>query len=295
MRLVQTRTKHNAQFFREQIAEVGLDMMLIPGGEFMMGSPEEEIVGASLGDSPHRFSNESPQHPVTVPDFYMGKYPITQAQWRAVVNDKSVDSDLNPEPAHFKGDAASPRDNHPVEQVSWFEATKFCTKLSQLTGRKYRLPSEAEWEYACRAGDKKNNPFHFGPTITTDLANYRGTDSEEYKWSGSYGDGPKGIYREETTPVEMFSPNAFGLYDMHGNVWEWCQDHWHDNYTGAPADGSAWIDSDAEEKAPRMLRGGCWFVNPCYCRSACRFSYNDPDLHSNDIGFRVVSEAARTL
>jgi formylglycine-generating enzyme required for sulfatase activity len=286
MRLVQTRTKHTAQFFREQIAEGSLDMMLIPGGEFMMGSPEEEI---------DRFSNESPRHLVTVPDFYMGKYPITQAQWRAVVNDQSVDSDLNPEPAHFKGDAASPRDNHPVEQVSWFEATKFCTKLSQLTGRKYRLPSEAEWEYACRAGDKKNNPFHFGPTITTDLANYRGTDSEEYKWSGSYGDGPKGIYREETTPVGMFSPNAFGLYDMHGNVWEWCQDHYHDSYTGAPADGSAWIDFDAEKNAPRMLRGGSWNFNPLSCRSACRNFCNYPDFHYFNIGFRVVSEAARTL
>jgi formylglycine-generating enzyme required for sulfatase activity len=279
MRLVQTRTKHTAQFFREQIAEVSLDMMLIPVGKFMMGSSEGEI---------DRFPDEGPQHPVTVPDFYIGKYPITQAQWRAVVNAESVDAPLNPEPSHFEGD------NCPVEQVSWFEATKFCTKLSQLTGRKYRLPSEAEWEYACRAG-VENSPFHFGPTITTDLANYRGTDDEKYKWYGSYGDGPKGIYREETTPVGMFPPNAFGLYDMHGNVWEWCQDHYHDSYTGAPADGSAWIDSEAEENAPRMLRGGGWFSYPQDCRSACRYSYINPDNHSNDIGFRVVSEAARTL
>jgi formylglycine-generating enzyme required for sulfatase activity len=281
MRLVQTRTKHTAQFFREQLnAEVSLDMMLIPGGEFLMGSPKDEI---------DRFSNEGPQHPVTVPDFYMGKYPITQAQWRAVVNAESVDAPLNPEPSHFEKDG----DNRPVEQVSWFEATKFCAKLSQLTGRKYRLPSEAEWEYACRAGTE--TPFHFGPTITTDLANYRGTDNEEYKWSGSYGDGPKGIYRKETTPVGMFSPNAFGLYDMHGNVWEWCQDHDHDSYTGAPADGRAWIDLDAKKDAARMLRGGGWISNPRFCRSACRGNYDDPDYHLNDIGFRVVSEAARTL
>jgi formylglycine-generating enzyme required for sulfatase activity len=280
MRLVQTRTKHTAQFFREQIAEVSLDMMLILGGKFMMGSPEEEI---------DRFSNEGPQHPVTVPDFYMGKYPITQAQWRAVVNAEPTDADLNPAPSYFGEDG----DNRPVERVSWFEATKFCAKLSQLTGRKYRLPSEAEWEYACRAGVE--SPFHFGPTITTDLANYRGTDNEKYKWSGSYGNGPKGLYREETTPVGIFYPNAFGLYDMHGNVWEWCQDHYHASYTGAPADGSAWVDSDAEENAPRMLRGGGWFDDPQVCRSACRFNYFNPDYHDFIIGFRVVCEAARTL
>jgi formylglycine-generating enzyme required for sulfatase activity len=286
MRLVQTRTKHTAQFFREQIAEVSLDMMLIPGGKFMMGSPEDEI---------DRSPNEGPQHPVTVPAFYLGKYPITQAQWRAVVN--AVDSDLDPEPAHFKGYprrySASPKDNHPVEQVTWFDATEFCIKLSQLTGRTYRLPSEAEWEYACRAGTE--TPFYFGPSITTELANYRGTDREKYKWSGSYGDGPRGIFREETTPVGMFPPNVFGLYDMHGNAWEWCQDHYHDSYTGAPENGSAWIDPNAKKDVNRMLRGGGWNDNPQNCRSAFRFCLNNPDLHFHFIGFRVVSEAARTV
>ncbi len=281
MRLVQTRTKHTAQFFREQLsAEVSLDMMLIPGGEFMMGSPEEEI---------DLSSTEGPQHPVTVPTFYLGKYSITQAQWRTVV--KAMDSDLNPEPAYFKGDAAWHKDNYPVEEVSWFEATEFCTQLSQLTGRTYRLPSEAEWEYACRA--RTTTPFHFGPTITTDLVNYRGTDHKESNLSGSYGNVPQGIYRKETTRVGMFPPNTFGLYDMHGNVWEWCQDHYHDSYTGAPVDGSAWIDPDARRYSYRMLRGGSWIGNPQNCRSACRNDWGNPENHLNHIGFRVVSEAAR--
>jgi formylglycine-generating enzyme required for sulfatase activity len=276
MRLIQTSKKHTAQLFRERLnADVSLSMIVIPGGEFTMGSPEDEI---------DRHSNEGPQHFVTVPAFYMAQSPITQAQWRAVVNAEPMDFELNAEPSHFVGD------NRPVEKVSWFEATKF----SQITSRQYRLPSEAEWEYACRAG-VKNSPFHFGPTITTDLANYRGTDSEEYKWSGSYGDGPKGIYREETTSVGMFSPNSFGLYDMHGNVWEWCQDHYHENYTGAPIDGTEWIDSNAKENAPRMLRGGGWSLNPQNCRSACRNNRNYPDYRNDVIGFRVVSEAAKTL
>ena len=246
-----------------------------------MGSPENE---------PERSDNESPQHLVTVPSFLIGKYPITQAQYEAVIGTN---------PAHFEGN------NRPVETVSWKDAIAFCTQLSQKTGRPYRLPSEAEWEYACRAnpvaragslraGDAIGNgtvtPFHFGETITTDLANYRGTDNKEYNRSGSYGGGPKGIYREETTPVGSFPANAFGLYDMHGNVWEWCQDHWHSNYEGAPTDGSAWIDPKAEKDANRLLRGGSWDYDPWYCRSACRID-NDPGNRNYNIGFRVVCSA----
>ncbi|MFM7326286.1 MAG: formylglycine-generating enzyme family protein, partial [Nodosilinea sp.] len=197
----------------------GLEMVAIPAGTFLMGSPEDEV---------DRYDAEGPQHEVRVASFFMAKYPITQAQWRQVAQLERVNRDLDPDPAYFKGD------NRPVEQVSWHEATEFCARLSRLSGREYRLPSEAEWEYACRAGTP--TPFHFGETITTDLANYNGNNT--------YNQGPKGIYREETTEVGSFAPNPFGLYDMHGNVWEWCQDHWHDNYAeDPPRDGSAWLFS----------------------------------------------------
>jgi formylglycine-generating enzyme required for sulfatase activity len=264
------RKIHTARFFQEKLSDtVSLDMVLIPGGSFLMGSPENES---------DRFDAESPQHPVTVPTFCMGKYPITQAQYEAVTGNN---------PASFKeNDRAADR---PVENVSWDDAVRFCEQLSQWAGQEYRLPSEAEWEYACRAGT--TTPFHFGETITTDLANYDGTDDADGKWSGSYGRGPKGIYRQETTPVGIFPPNAFGLYDMHGNVWEWCLDHWHGSYKGAPIDGSAWL---SEEKSPnRLLRGGSWFFIPRYCRSAVRYNYS-PGHRDDTFGFRVVCFAART-
>ena len=182
----------------------------------------------------------------------MGKYPITQAQWQIVAGFPQEKLQLQPEPSRFKGD------NRPVEQISWYDAVEFCARLSQKTGRNYRLPTEAEWEYACRAGT--NSAFHFGETITTDIANYRGTDDEEYGWKGNYGEGPKGEYREETTPVDKFSyANAFGLCDMHGNVWEWCEDYWHENYKGAPSDGSAWLTGNDDI---RVVRGGSWFNDP---------------------------------
>ncbi|MFM6081165.1 MAG: formylglycine-generating enzyme family protein, partial [Dolichospermum sp.] len=140
-----------------------------------------------------------------------------------------------------------------------------------------RLPSEAEWEYACRAGT--TTPFHFGDTITTELANYNGNYN-------TYGDGPKGVYRGETTEVGSFKiANEFGLYDMHGNVWEWCQDDRHNNYKGAPTDGSAWISNNA--KSDKLLRGGSWYDNPDYCRSAYR-SCNDAGFDYSTLGFRVV-------
>jgi formylglycine-generating enzyme required for sulfatase activity len=267
MPLLLKKQKHTAKFFREKLNDsVGLDMMLIPGGKFLMGSPEDEI---------DRSSKESPQHPVAVPTFCMGKYPITQAQWQAVAN-------FTPE---LK--ANSPRfivDELPVSSIFWDEATKFCAALSILTQRQYRLPSEAEWEYACRAGT--TTPFHFGETISTDLANYDVIDDKNNKWFGSYGKESKEIYRRETTPVGIFPPNAFGLYDTHGNVWEWCQDTWHNNYDGAPDDGSAWIDGNDYH----LLRGGSWFSLPRSCRSA----YRGHDLSRNDnVGFRVVCEAAR--
>ena len=200
----------------------------------------------------------------------MGRYPVTQAQWRAVVSLPKVARDLESEPSYFKGD------NRPVESVSWLEATEFCDRLSKHTGRQYQLPSEAQWEYACRAGTQ--TPFYFGDTISTNVANYDG----DY----TYADGPSGEYRGETTPVEHFGiANGFGLSDMHGNVWEWCQDHWHDDYLDAPTDGSAWIEGG--NSARRVLRGGSWSSNPWSCRSASR-NYIRPGFRDFFIGFRVV-------
>ena len=262
-----------AQYFTENLSsEVILDMAAIPGGTFTMGSPANEK------DS---YDDERPQHQVTVPPFFLGKYPITQAQWRAIASrtDLKLKQDLDLNPAHFKDRPDS--DRRPVEQVNWYDAIEFCARLSKLTGREYRLPSEAEWEYACRAGT--TTPFYFGETITGELANYNA--------SNTYADEPKGEYREETTPVGQFSPNAFGLYDMHGNVWEWCADTWHDNYDGAPTDGSVWIENGNDNRSP--LRGGSWCDDPDNCRSASRDSYNRRDNFSNN-GFRVVCGAGRT-
>ena len=250
-----------ARYFLEYLGNgVKLEMAAIPGGTFMMGSPENEI-GISAW--------ESPQHQVTVPSFFMGKYSVTQVQYQAI---------MGTNPSYFKGS------NRPVEQVSWNNAVAFCQKLSQKTGKNYRLPSEAEWEYACRAGT--NTPFHFGETITTDLANYGG--------NYTYGQGPQGVCRKGTREVGSFGlANNFGLYDMYGNVWEWCQDNWHTNYEGAPTDGSAWLDNKKRKNA-RLLRGGSWDSNPEVCRSAFRGNNSLVDDTYN-IGFRVVcSGAART-
>ena len=265
--LVIHKRRQQAQYFVEDLGKLAiLDMVLIPAGSFLMGSPDDEL---------ERSESEIPQHPVTVKTFFMGKYPVTQSQWSAVATMPQVNLELNPDPSHFKGE------DRPVENVSWFEAVEFCDRLSQHTDRPYRLPSEAEWEYACRA--ETTTPFHFGETITPDLANYNG--------SYTYGRGTKGIYRKETTPVGSFRvANAFGLYDMHGNVWEWCQDHWHDNYKGAPPDGSAWVDAEAEKEAMRVLRGGYWNNHPGDCRSACRDDLI-PGFRNYYIGFRVVCSA----
>ncbi|MDE5123725.1 MAG: formylglycine-generating enzyme family protein, partial [Trichodesmium sp. St19_bin1] len=170
----------------------------------------------------------------------------------------------------------------PVERVSWNNATEFCEKLSKKTGRDYRLPSEAEWEYTCRAGT--TTPFYFGETITGELANYEASET--------YADEPKREYREQTTPVGQFPPNAFGLYDMHGNVWEFCQDVWHSNYDGTPVDGSAWVNGG--NSSLRVARGGSWVNYPRWCRSAFRFSYNSVVAVNANMGFRVVSVPPRT-
>ncbi len=259
-----------------RLKPIGLEMVAIPGGTFIMGSPPEEL---------EHQEDESPQHSVTVQPFFMGKYQVTQAQWRFVAHLPQVNKELNPDPSNFKGDGSTSLTNHrPVEQVSWEDAVEFCDRLSQYTGRTYRLPSEAEWEYACRAGT--TTPFHFGETITTDLVNYNG--------NYTYGQGSKGVYRKETTEVGSFGvANNFGLYDMHGNVWEWCQDDWHSDYEGAPIDGSAWLNNE-EDNNGKLLRGGSWDSLPEYCRSAFRYLSDLDDLNGH-LGFRVVCcGAART-
>jgi formylglycine-generating enzyme required for sulfatase activity len=212
----------------------------------------------------------------------MGKYPITQAQWQAIAATAKIDIDLETNPSNFKGNEL------PVESVNWYQATEFCKRLSRETKQEYRLPSEAEWEYACRAGT--TTPFYFGETIAGELANYNAS----YTYSGE----PKGEYRQQTTPVGQFPPNAFGLYDMHGNVWEWCADSWHDtdswhdNYNDAPKDGSAWTENGDDNRSP--LRGGSWCIDPIFCRSAYR-SFNFRRGYSSYYGFRVVCGAGRTL
>ena len=258
---------------RQKIEDLGngieLEMVYIPGGTFSMGSQYPK--------------SESPQHDVTVPPFFVGKYSVTQGQWRVIASrtDLKVELDLEPEPSFFENPYNSiDRWQRPVEHVNWYEAVEFCERLLKLTGRKYRLPSEAEWEYACRAGT--TTPFYFGETITTKLVNYN---------------SPKGGYRRQTTPVGLFPPNAFGLCDMHGNVQEWCADDSHDNYVGAPKDGSAWVDSNKKyptESYP-LLRGGSWADNPDDCRSAIRSYYIRRDDHDSYTGFRVVCDGGRTL
>jgi len=208
---------------------------------------------------------------VTVPAILMSKYPITFSQWKAVASLQPVHRKLKLRP--------SPRNwgaKRPVVEVSWHDAIEFCDRLSKETGHTYRLPTEAEWEYACRAGT--TTPFHFGRTITSDLANYDGTCI--------YHSEPKGVSRAKTLQVgELKFSNAFGLFDMHGNVWEWCQDHWHENYNGAPINGEVWIDIINNQAY--VIRGGSWFNEPSNCRSTYRQRRNSEQT-ANHIGFRIV-------
>ena len=255
---VEQRQRHRRELLTESLAEgVELELMSIPSGEFMMGSPDDE---------PEHDDDESPQHSVTVSSFYMGRYPITQAQYEAVMGN-------NPATQYDSDRFVAP--DKPVVGVSWEDAQAFCQKLSEQTGKEYRLPSEAEWEYACRAGT--TTPFYFGEMITTEVSNYNGS---------SFNGGPEGRYREQIISVTEFDhANAFGLSDMHGNVREWCLDHWHDHYDAAPSDGSAWIEGG--DSSYRVYRGGSWNNVPRHCRSAFR-GHLTPDSQSFNLGFRVV-------
>jgi formylglycine-generating enzyme required for sulfatase activity len=261
----------SASIFTETLgASVGLDMVSIPAGVFTMGSPQYE---------PERRANEGPQHSVTLGRFFIGAFPVTQAQWAAVVtaHPAKLAHGLDPYPSFFKGD------DLPVESIAWNQADEFCRRLAEMTRRDYRLPSEAEWEYSCRAGS--TGPFNVGPTITTDLANYCGEGgavcgqsggksvaSDVYDGvtygSGAYDQGPAGTFRRTTPPQGTFPPNRFGLYDMHGNVWEYCLDIANPTYADAPADGGAYLSGPPE--SDRILRGGSWSHNPAICRSAYR-------------------------
>jgi formylglycine-generating enzyme required for sulfatase activity len=248
---------------------VDLELALILGGEFQMGSPEDE--------ENHR-SNEF-LHRVTIPTFFMARTPVTQAQWRSIAKLPKIKTQLKSNPSNFKDNDALP-----VEQVSWDDAIEFCLRLSKKTGRTYRLPSEAEWEYACRAGT--TTPFHFGETIDANLANYDG--------NYTYRKGEKGPYRQKTTPVKTFPPNPWGLYDMHGNVYEWCQDDYESDYNLCPSDGAPYLAESQKERPSKVLRGGSWFSPPWDCRSASRRSPSRA-FHDDFIGFRVVCSASRAL
>jgi formylglycine-generating enzyme required for sulfatase activity len=249
------------QTFQENLGnDCWLKMVEIPAGKFLMGSPETE---------PDRKDAESPQHEVTVSSFFMAEFPVTQAQWREIASLRPIKRWLNPDPSRFKfypqRDEIVKGDLLPVEQVSWYDAIEFCVRLRRLTGKNYRLPSEAEWEYACRAGT--TTPYYFGENLDQNLANY-------------------GQNVGQTTPLGTYLPNAFGLQDMHGNVWEWCDDRWHENHEKAPINGRSWNDNHSQSST-RVLRGGSWYVNPKYCRSAYRDGIN-ADLCSDVIGFRLA-------
>jgi formylglycine-generating enzyme required for sulfatase activity/uncharacterized caspase-like protein len=284
----QSRT---AKFFTESLStDSGLELAVIPSGQYLMGSPENE---------PKRRQCEGPQHMVDIRSFAIGRTTITQAQWRAVLMARPdrILRDLPFDPSSFEGD------DLPAETISWQQASEFCDRLSDLSGRIYRLPSEAEWEYACRA--QTSTPFHFGPTITPELANYCGTgngvcgvsngkDISNLSYgkivygNGGYDLGPSGEFTGKTMPVRTFPANGFGLYEMHGNVWEYCLDTWQETYPSTASQGEPYVDGDQRW---RVLRGGSWSHNPAVCRSA----YREP-MDANyvgwqgRVGFRVVCE-----
>jgi len=230
---------------------LGVKLSLIPPGQFTMGSPKDEEW--------HR--DDEVQHRVTMTKaFYLGSTEVTQRQWKALMGDN---------PSFF-----TDSDDLPVETVTWEQAMTFCRKLSAKEDASYRLPTEAEWEYACRAGTV--TPFHNGETITTDQANYDGNNT--------YAGGPKGVFRETTTPAGSFATNPWGLHDMHGNVWEWCAD-WYGEYPASEVrDPTGPAEGDR-----RIFRGGCWINFPAVCRSANRAKVVPVSWHFH-LGFRVVRD-----
>jgi formylglycine-generating enzyme required for sulfatase activity/CheY-like chemotaxis protein len=275
------RWQVRTQVFHEELGGAErLTMVRIPAGSFLMGSAEQE---------PGRQSNEGPLHEVTLAEFLIGQTPITQAQWRTVARWKPQTGErwgrqLNPKPAKFQGEEARllaggmKTDERPVERVSWEDAIEFCSRLSQRTKRNYTLPSEAQWEYACRAGT--TSPYAFGSAITAELATLR--------LGAGLVDDPLTAAGQQTTSVRLHPANAWGLHAMHGNVGEWCRDHWHDSYHGAPNDDTPWIDGKAPLTADRVVRGGAWSDLPSNARSACRYRLPPQTPESASVGLRVV-------
>ena len=250
------------------------EMVVVPAGTFLMGSPATEA---------GRSNDEGPQHKVTFSrPFALGRYEVTFAEWDACVAAGGCNGGRLSVQVWGRGsDQGWGRGRRPVINVSWRDTQAYVAWLSRATGKRYRLPSEAEWEYAARAGT--TTPFSFGATITTDQANYNG--------NYTYGTGRKGEYRGRTVPVGSLPVNPWGLYEMHGNVWEWVEDVWHDSYQGAPADGSVWTDlAGPDYFIPRVLRGGFWGDVPWFLRSARRRG-SEPVYSGDSSGFRV----ARTL
>ena len=235
------------------------DMVRLPEGHFLMGSPDNE---------PDRSDCEGPQHWVQVPAFEIGRYPVTFAQWDACVASGGC--------VHKPNDAGWGRAHRPVINVSWHDAQEYVRWLSSKTGERWRLPTEAEWEYAARAGTK--TPFNTGVRITTRQANFDGN----CEFNG--GGANTGVNLKKTQPVGIYPANLWGLFDLHGNVWEWVEDCWHDDYRGAPTDGSAWMRGVCPT---RVLRGGSWVSDPWSLRSASRYR-SAPNYRYNNYGFRVV-------
>ena len=235
-------------------------MVAIPSGTFIMGSPEDEA---------GRSDDEGPQHEVTIAEpFALCETEVTFAQWDACVADGGCD--------HEPGDQGWGRGNRPVIDVSWDDTQQYLAWLSANTGRTYRLPSEADWEYTARTGT--TTPFSTGEMIGTDDANYNGN----YPYAG----GEKGAYREKTLSVGSLTPNPFGLFDMHGNVWEWVEDRYHNSYQGAPSDGTAWLEGG---NTARVVRGGSWVDDARDVRSAYRFAY-EPGARGSNLGFRCAGD-----
>ena len=251
-------TRKRSHYFTEDLGDgILLEMVYIPAGSFLMGVSQTEIEQNQIYSG-----NEQPQHLVNIPAFFLGKFSVTQEQWKAIM--------VHNLSAHQGENAPT---NLPVETTSWLDATEFCHRLSLQTGRNYRLPSEAEWEYACRAGT--TTLYNFGDKINTDLANY---------WNlGGIDDNDTIVL--ETKPVGSYYPNPFGLYDLHGNVYELCQDAWHNNYEGAPTDGSAW--GNGGDKGLVVIRGGSFDYYEYDCYSACR-SETTSNYRYHGTGFRVA-------
>jgi len=267
----------SGESFRDGEARWAPEMVVVPAGEFLMGSPENEE---------GRYDDEGPQHRVTIAKpFAVGRFAITRGEFSAFVDEaghKIPDEAFTYEGGKwelrkgrsFRNPGFSQDDSHPVVCVNWDDAKAYLKWVSAKTGKDYRLLSEAEWEYSCRAGTA--TPFWWGSSVSTEQANYDG--------NYTIGGGKKGEYRQKTVPVKSFQPNPWGLYQVHGNVWEWCEDCWNGNYNGAPVDGSAWTSGDCTR---RVFRGGSWSNYPQNLRAAFRSNF-DPQNRIYGRGFRVA-------